>query len=112
MTLDRSVVSSETNEVGVGVERQVADAAEALLAVQKADGHWVFELEADSTIPSEYIFLEHYLDEIDQELEEKIANYLRAAQADHGGDWGTTQTFGQERGEASTHGQILWIRAS
>ncbi len=85
MTLDRSEFPSETSEIEFGVEGHVADAAEALLALQKADGHWIFELEADSTIPSEYIFLEHYLDEVDQELEEKIANYLRAAQADHGG---------------------------
>ena len=85
MTLDRSEFPAETSEIEFGVEGHVADAAEALLALQKADGHWIFELEADSTIPSEYIFLEHYLDEVDQELEEKIANYLRAAQADHGG---------------------------
>ena len=29
--------------------------AEALVALQKPDGHFVFELEADATLPSEYI---------------------------------------------------------
>src|SRR5262249_9516736 len=43
------------------------------------------ELEADATIPAEYIMFEHYLDEIDPEAERKIANYLRETQGEHGG---------------------------
>ena len=38
-------------------------AAAALRASQRADGHWVFELEADATIPAEYVLLTHYLGE-------------------------------------------------
>ena len=46
----------------------------------------MFELEADSTIPSEYILLRHYLAEpVDSALEAKIANYLRRTQGNHGG---------------------------
>ena len=67
------------------VDQVIDQARDALLAVQQSDGHWIFELEADSTIPSEYIFLKHFLDEVDVEVEEKIANYLRANQAAHGG---------------------------
>lgn len=52
---------------------------------QAEDGHWVFELEADATIPAEYIMLQHFLDEINPITEEKIARYLRATQEDHGG---------------------------
>ena len=63
----------------------VAEASAALEALQHPDGHWVFELEADATIPAEYILLEHFLGEIDQSLEDKIGVYLRAGQADHGG---------------------------
>jgi len=63
----------------------IRDAREGLERRQQPDGHWVFELEADATIPSEYILFEHYLGEIDQALEDKIARYLRARQADHGG---------------------------
>ena len=52
----------------------------------RADGHWVFELEADATIPSEYVLLRHYLAEpVDAVLEAKIANYLRRIQGAHGG---------------------------
>jgi squalene-hopene/tetraprenyl-beta-curcumene cyclase len=56
-----------------------------LLDRQARDGHWLFELEADCTIPAEYIMMMHYLDEIDAPLQAKIAAYLRAHQADHGG---------------------------
>lgn len=57
-------------------------AAAALRAAQQADGHWVFELEADATIPAEYVLLKHYLGEPrDVELEAKIGTYLRRIQS-------------------------------
>ncbi|HVV92250.1 MAG TPA: squalene--hopene cyclase [Hyphomicrobiales bacterium] len=68
------------------VDAAVARAQAALLAAQRDDGHWCFELEADATIPSEYVLLVHYLGEsADLELEAKIGRYLRRIQADHGG---------------------------
>ena len=68
------------------LEASIASATEALLGYRQADGHWVFELEADATIPSEYVLLRHYLAEpVDAVLEAKIANYLRRMQGDHGG---------------------------
>ena len=46
----------------------------------------MFELEADCTIPAEYVLLRHYLGEpVDTVLEGKIANYLRRIQGAHGG---------------------------
>ena len=70
----------------IAVDKMLGAATEALLQQQRADGHWVFELEADATIPSEYVLLVHYLAETpDLELERKIGNYLRRIQAEHGG---------------------------
>lgn len=70
----------------VALQNSISKATEALLGYRQADGHWVFELEADSTIPAEYILLRHYLAEpVDAELEAKIGNYLRRAQGAHGG---------------------------
>ena len=63
----------------------ISRAAEHLLAVQHSDGHWVFELEADATIPAEYILLQHYLDRIEPELQARIAQFLRASQGEDGG---------------------------
>jgi squalene-hopene/tetraprenyl-beta-curcumene cyclase len=71
------------------LDRSIDAATRALLELQRADGHWVFELEADATIPAEYVLLRHYLAEpVDAALEAKIAVYLRRIQADHDhGGW-------------------------
>ncbi|MTJ80904.1 MAG: squalene--hopene cyclase, partial [Telmatospirillum sp.] len=57
----------------------------ALLSRQQEDGHWVFPLEADATIPSEYVLFLHYMDERDPALEARIGVYLRQIQGAHGG---------------------------
>lgn len=67
------------------IEGAIRRARNALVALQHPDGYWCFELEADCTIPAEYILMMHYMDEIDADLEAKIANYLRAHQENHGG---------------------------
>jgi len=68
------------------LEPHIHNATQALLACQRPDGHWVFELEADATIPAEYVLLRHYLGEpVDAALEAKIAVYLRRIQGKHGG---------------------------
>jgi squalene-hopene/tetraprenyl-beta-curcumene cyclase len=67
------------------LDRAIAEARDALIAKQNEKGYWLYELEADCTIPAEYIMMMHFLDEIDAPLEAKIANHLRARQAEHGG---------------------------
>ena len=69
----------------VKLERAISGAREALLQFQHPDGHWRFDLEADCTIPAEYILMMHYLDEIDEDLEAKIGVYLRDRQGSDGG---------------------------
>ena len=67
------------------LQTAIDSATTALLERQAADGHWLFELEADATIPAEYVLLEHFLDRIDPALEARIGVYLRAAQGPDGG---------------------------
>ena len=67
------------------LDAAVQRAADALTQRQNPDGHWVFELEADATIPAEYVLLLHFLDRADPKIEVRIGTYLRATQADHGG---------------------------
>ena len=66
------------------LNKAISKAQTKLLSLQDKDGYWVFELEADCTIPSEYIMLMHYLGEIDETLQSKIAVYLRSRQAEDG----------------------------
>ncbi len=64
------------------LEAGITAAAATLMAEQRPDGHWVYELEADATIPAEYVLLRHYLAEpVDAALEGKIAAYLRRRQS-------------------------------
>jgi squalene-hopene/tetraprenyl-beta-curcumene cyclase len=69
----------------VELERAIARANDALLALQHSDGHYRFDLEADCTIPAEYILMMHYMNDIDQELEAKISIFLRSRQCVDGG---------------------------
>jgi squalene-hopene/tetraprenyl-beta-curcumene cyclase len=78
---------TDTNIIDARLEFSIDRAAHALSRKQKPDGHWVFELEADATIPSEYILLQHYLGEIDDELNVKLARYLRRTQSEEHGGW-------------------------
>ncbi len=67
------------------LDQAIATAQSALAGRQSSDGHWVFELEADATIPAEYILLEHFLDRIDAPLQARLGVYLRRIQGAHGG---------------------------
>ncbi len=63
----------------------IQEAKDELYRHQHADGHWIYELEADCTIPAEYILMNHFTGEIDDSLEKRIANYLRDQQNEDGG---------------------------
>ncbi|MDE2301885.1 MAG: squalene--hopene cyclase [Sphingomonadales bacterium] len=69
------------------IEAAIGAGSAALAREQRADGHFVYELEADATIPAEYVLLRHYLGEpVDAAIEAKIASYLRRRQSpDHDG---------------------------
>ena len=74
-------IKSNTQEIDIAV----GESLRLLLSKQSEDGHWAFELETDITITAEYILLNHFLDEIDDELETKLANYIRRNQSEDGG---------------------------
>jgi len=67
------------------LDEAIARASESLVALQHPDGHWLFELEADVTIPAEFILLQHYLGRIEPGLQADIAGYIRATQGADGG---------------------------
>lgn len=86
------------------VDAVVSTQRAALFDEQRDDGHFVFELEADTTIPSEYVLLRHFLGEIDAPREAKIARYVRSLQnAD--GSW---PLFHNGAGEISASVKAYW----
>jgi len=86
LTLNPETAGNNLTEADKRILRSAIDQpTQALLDKQHEDGHWCFELEADCTIPSEYIMMMHFLDEIDPVLEEKLATYIRVRQNEDGG---------------------------
>ncbi len=56
-----------------------------LLSLQASEGYWVGELEADTTLESDYIFYLHILGKADPQRVAKLANYIRQRQLRDGG---------------------------
>lgn len=67
------------------LNKTIEKAEQAITSEQHQQGYWCYELEADCTIPAEYIMMMHYMDEIDEVLQEKMAVYLRRRQNNEGG---------------------------
>src|ERR1044071_2234221 len=83
-TLDRP--ASLQDRLRPAPDRHIGAATDAIRRDQQPDGHWVYELEADATIPAEYVLMVHYFAETPNlELERKIGVYLRRIQGKHDG---------------------------
>src|SRR5262249_9939903 len=68
-----------------GLGDAIARAQARLLSLQAPDGHWVGELEADTTITAEYLLLGHLTDHVNRQAEQKAVRYLRRRQRADGG---------------------------
>ena len=59
--------------------------AQHLLSLQAEEGYWIGELEADTTLESDYIYYLHVLGHAEPERISKLANYIRQRQLPDGG---------------------------
>jgi squalene-hopene/tetraprenyl-beta-curcumene cyclase len=66
------------------VTKTIAHSAGALLDKQYTNGYWRFDLEADTTIPAEYLFLQYFLNNVDHERESRLAEYILSRQKEDG----------------------------
>jgi squalene-hopene/tetraprenyl-beta-curcumene cyclase len=66
-------------------EQAVASSRNYLLSTQTQDGYWWSELEADTTLESDYILYLHILDQLESPKVAKLANYIRKKQLPDGG---------------------------
>src|SRR5690348_15710464 len=67
------------------LENAIRLGAEYLLSLQAEEGYWLGELEADTTLESDYIFYLHVLGSPDSRRISKLANYVRRKQLLDGG---------------------------
>lgn len=69
-----------------GLEKALRGARRALAERQDPAGFWAFDLEADVTIPAEYLILQRFLErDIESVLCSRITRYIRARQRPDGG---------------------------
>jgi squalene-hopene/tetraprenyl-beta-curcumene cyclase len=78
-------VSSRIQERLDRLEQAIERGANHLLSLQMDAGYWVGELEADTTLESDYIYYLHVLGKADPERIAKLANYVRRRQLQDGG---------------------------
>jgi squalene-hopene/tetraprenyl-beta-curcumene cyclase len=76
--------SSDTISASQRLEAVLADARDAMTAYRQPDGHWIFELEADVTISAEFILLQHFLGEIDEDEVGALSAHIRSIQSADG----------------------------
>jgi squalene-hopene/tetraprenyl-beta-curcumene cyclase len=67
------------------LESSIERGANHLLSLQTEDGYWIGELEADTTLESDYIYYLFVLGKADPERISKLANYVRQRQLPDGG---------------------------
>jgi squalene-hopene/tetraprenyl-beta-curcumene cyclase len=67
------------------LEQSIERGADHLLSLQADQGYWVGELEADSTLESDYLYYLYVLGKADSARIEKLANYVRRKQLPDGG---------------------------
>jgi len=67
------------------LEKTIERGATHLLSLQAEEGYWQGELEADTTLESDYIYYLHVLGKADSERIAKLANYVRRRQLPDGG---------------------------
>src|SRR6185436_11019521 len=88
---------SASRQIRFSIQKdQAAPAAELSDAIRRAtgfvlgmqepeQGFWADELEADSTLTSEYILLRYFLGRVDRQKQDKAIRYLRNTQLPDGG---------------------------
>jgi squalene-hopene/tetraprenyl-beta-curcumene cyclase len=88
--LETPVTSGAPDATGVQerlerLEQAIERGANHLLSLQVDSGYWVGELEADTTLESDYIYFLHILGKVDPARIAKLANYVRRRQLPDGG---------------------------
>ena len=80
-----STVSWQEQDWAERLEKSIERGADHLLSLQAEQGYWQGELEADTTLESDYIYYLHVLSKADPGRIQKLANYVRQRQLPDGG---------------------------
>src|SRR3979490_3573889 len=78
-------VSWQEQDWAERLEKTIERGANHLLSIQAEEGYWLGELEADTTLESDYIYYLFVLGKADPDRIAKLATYLRPRQLADGG---------------------------
>ena len=82
MTAQKNRFSSFTDS---SLTKAIVEAQNALIKLQNESGYWLFDSESDCLMSADYILYSHYIGEIDELLQHRLANYIRKRQTEDGG---------------------------
>jgi squalene-hopene/tetraprenyl-beta-curcumene cyclase len=83
--LETQAAASARSRLTPRLDEAIENAASFLLDQQHADGYWLGELEADTTLESDYIYYLHILGRFDERRVAKLAASVRRRQLSDGG---------------------------
>ena len=63
----------------------IRDSQAYLLSQQQTTGYWIGELEANTTLTSQYVLFRHLIGRVDDVRQQKCVRYLRSQQQADGG---------------------------
>jgi squalene-hopene/tetraprenyl-beta-curcumene cyclase len=75
----------QEQDLAGSLEQAIENGANHLLSLQAEEGYWLGELEADTTLESDYIYYLYVLGKADPVRIAKLANYVRRRQLPDGG---------------------------
>ncbi len=75
----------QEKDLSGSLEQAIENGANHLLSLQAEEGYWLGELEADTTLESDYIYYLYVLGKADPVRIAKLANYVRRRQLPDGG---------------------------
>jgi squalene-hopene/tetraprenyl-beta-curcumene cyclase len=81
----RATAVSPARDPGTRLDQAIQASVNWLLSAQAQEGYWWGELEADTTLESDYILYLHILGRLESEKTEKLAKYVRERQLPDGG---------------------------
>lgn len=88
MVIETSTTSSgstHSSDLFFSTKTAVSKTHDYFSSIQKSTGYWHFPLEADSTLVADYIFLIHYINQIDEVKQQKSVNQILNTQLEDGG---------------------------
>ena len=77
--------TTESAKMPMGLEESVQLAQHNLLRLQHPEGYWAGELMVDCTLCADYILFMHWAEQLDEVLQEKCVQHIRARQQEDGG---------------------------